>query len=309
MKCDSVKNALSLFLYGELTFDEEERIELHLEQCNACRELFRKEQTVHSLLDGEDQDAPAGLLGECRRDLRARLRDEAAISGAAGSRGTGALGRWWNALLPPAILRPAGAFVLLALGFLGGRLLPDAAQPQIVEAPIVAGPVTSRVRYVNPATDGHVQIVVDETRQRTLSGSPEEQRIQDLLLTAARDSNDPGLRVETVDILKAQCEKTEVRQALLEALQSDSNAGVRLKALEALRPFSEDAETRKVVSEVLLTDENPAVRTQAIDLLVQKRGQELVGTLQELLRKEDDSYVRLRSQRILYEMKASAETF
>jgi hypothetical protein len=310
MNCESVKNSLSLFLYGELSFGEEERVEQHLDQCQECREFFRKEQAIHNLIDAEEQDPPAGLLGSCRRDLRSRVREEAAISTASAPRtASGRFKRWLAGVLPSqSLLRPAGALALLALGFFGGRALPD--RSALFPSPTSpSGPITSRVRHINPATGGHVQIVVDETRQRTLSGSPGDQPIQDLLLTAARDSSDPGLRVETMDILKAQCEKSEVRQALLHALQHDANAGVRLKALEGLKPYAEDAETRKVLSHVLLTDENPAVRTQAIDLLVQKKEQELVGTLQELLRKEDDNYVRLRSQRVLYEMKASAETF
>jgi hypothetical protein len=309
MNCESVRNSLSLLLYGELSFDDEERIEQHLDSCEPCRELFRKETAIHSAIDGEELEPQPGMLAECRRDLRAGLSHEA-MAATSAARSGGRWERWIASLLPAgSILRPAGALALVAMGFFGAQLVPVDYAPFGVQRASLTDPVSSRVRYVNPATDGRVQIIVDETRQRTLSGPLEDERIQQLLLTAARESNDPGLRVETMDILKAQCERSEIRQALLYALQNDRNAGVRLKALEGLKPYAQDPETRKVLSQVLLTDENPAVRTQAIDVLVQNREQDLVPTLQELLRSEEDSYVRLRSQRVLREMKASVETF
>jgi hypothetical protein len=46
-----------------------------------------------------------------------------------------------------------------------------------------------------------------------------------------------------------------------------------------------------------------------IDLLIQHKNDNLVGMLQELMRKEDNGYVRMRCQRALHEMNASVETF
>jgi HEAT repeat protein len=66
-----------------------------------------------------------------------------------------------------------------------------------------------------------------------------------------------------------------------------------------------------VLTRVLLADENPGVRTKAIDLLMQGGGAQrmtdpaTVGALQELLRKEDNNYIRLRTQRALQEVNAS----
>jgi hypothetical protein len=56
------------------------------------------------------------------------------------------------------------------------------------------------------------------------------------------------------------------------------------------------------------------VRTQVIDLLVQKNSDErhsdaMVGVLQELLEKEDNNYIRMRCQKVLQEMNASAEMY
>ena len=172
-----------------------------------------------------------------------------------------------------------------------------------------SGPVASRVRFVEPGESGRVQIVLEETRQRTLSGDMDDASIRTLLLRAARESSDPGVRVETMDLFKGQPQSQDVRRALLHALRQDANAGVRLKALDALRPSAGDPDVRQVLAEVLLKDDNPGVRTQAVDLLTQKREPELVGVLQELMTRENNNYVRMKCQRVLADMNASAETF
>jgi hypothetical protein len=162
---------------------------------------------------------------------------------------------------------------------------------------------------VEPQGPGKVQIVLEETRQKTLRGNLADQSIQRLLLAAAKDPADPGLRVESVDLLRTSPESAAVRNALLYALQHDSNSGVRLKALEGLKASAADPDVRQTLSQVLLTDKNPGVRTQVIDLLIQQKEHKMVGVLQELMRKEDNSYVRFRCQRALHEMNASVETY
>ena len=178
----------------------------------------------------------------------------------------------------------------------------------------MAEPATSRVRYVEPVSPGRVQIVLDETRQRVLSGSVDDEAIQRLLMTAAKDPSDAGLRVESVDLLKNNSQSAEIRKALVYSLQHDPNAGVRLKALDGLKQFAEDPDTRSALTQVLLKDDNPGVRTQVIDLLVQKNSDRrhtdaMVGVLQELMEKEDNGYIRMRCQRVLQEMNASAEMY
>ncbi len=150
---------------------------------------------------------------------------------------------------------------------------------------------------------------MEETRQKTLKGRLDDQSIQRLLLTAAKDPADPGLRVESVDLLGANPESSAVRNALLYAVQHDANAGVRLKALEGLKASAGDPDVRQTLSQVLLTDKNPGVRTQVIDLLIQQKEHRMVGVLQQLMRTEDNSYVRLRCQRALHDMNASVETY
>ncbi len=302
MNCESANRQLFLHLYGELSFDEEEALEQHLEGCAACRGEMNALKALHRLADGAEVVPPAGLLESCRADLARRIGSEAP------ARRAGWWSRFWKWRPTELAWKPAVALALVALGFFAARL----SSPELGGGPRLAGvsePVASRVRYIEPEASGKVQIVLEETRQRVLSGRLDEAPIRQLLIEAAGDREDPGLRVESIDILKSQSASSEVHRTLLAALRNDPDSGVRLKALEGLKAFPLDAETSQAVSQTLLSDENPSVRALAVNLLVEGKQQDVVGVLQELLRKEKNDYIRERSARALREMRASVETF
>lgn len=303
MNCEATLRHLPFYVYGELEFDEEERVAQHLETCASCRTELKSMELMHGALGCSELEPDAQLLTDNRRALRLQVA-QLAEAGVGGSRAA----RWFNvaSLGWRRLIQPAGALALIAAGFFGGRMLPG----ESVEPSRAFQPIASRVRYIEPNNNsGQVQIVLEETRERVLSGDMNEEPIRRLLLAAARDSDDPGVRVETMDLLKSHSQSADVRRALLHALQHDPNAGVRLKALDGLRDFADEQETREVLSVVLLSDQNPGVRTQAIDLLTQRREPKMVGVLQELMTREDNNYVRLKCQKALSDMNASVETF
>lgn len=292
MTCESVQQRLSLYLYGELNFDEEESVEAHLAHCAPCQERLQQEKRWHAALLREASLAPADLLVSCRHNIALEL----------GAARAPFWSRWKEVLAPAAWGKPAGAFALLAIGFgLAHLPLRDAAKP--------AAPVASRVRVVEPEQDGRIRIVLEETRERTLMGQPDEARIRQLLLAASQDPHDPALRFDSVDILKSRSNAAEVRLSLLKTLQSDPNAGVRMKALEGLKPHAQEPDVQHALTQVLLSDKEAGVRALAIDVLTQQRGPEMVGVLQELVRHEQSGYVRDRCQRVLHDLGASVETF
>ena len=303
MTCESVKKNAALFLYGELTIEEEQSFQDHIESCADCGREFEMEKRVQAALNRNEVAVDPALLARSRRDLAARLEN-------AGMRRAG-FGDWLRRLSDlriAALARPAAALALVALGFFGARLTtPKAPERQLVSS--VTDPGVLRVRYLEPGPAGRVQLVVDETRQRTISGTVNDDQIRRLLMAAARESSDAGLRAESMDVLKAERTAGELRPVLLYALQHDSNPGVRLKALDALKPYGAEADVRAAMTQVLLTDDNPGVRAQAIDLLVEHKGGMTAGVLQEVVQKENNSYVRLRCQRALEDMNASVGTF
>ena len=308
--CEKVRMQLGMLLYGELSFDEAETVDAHLESCAECRTALERERELHAAFDRAEIEPPASVLWDARRDLQQCIAAEHPPVHRAG---------WWDRLVDGPWLRPAGALALVTLGFLGARLAPNLI-PNLglgVTGMSMVDPGAQRVRSVEPGPNGGVQIVLDETRQRTVSGGLDDQNIRVLLLSAAKDPSDPGLRYETVGILNDRAQAAEVRDTLIYALEHDENAGVRLKAMDGLKPFVRQPEVRKALSGVLLSDGNPGMRTQAIDLLTQGVGEapataldrDIIGTLQELMNRENNAYVRQRGERVLQLVNASQETY
>jgi hypothetical protein len=306
MTCENARQLLPLMLYAELSFEEEDQLEQHLAGCPGCRASRAVEERLHAAMDRAEPELPPGLLARNRRSLSTTVAREAMHR---------ANPAWWVKLgsflnNPPAVLKPVGAVAMLALGFgiarwdSGGapalaRLTDRAADPAGI----------ARVRMVSNDASGRVRVAYDEVRPREVVGALTDESIRRVLLAAASDPADPGMRVESLDLLKGHADDEAVRQALLNAVLTDKNTGVRLKALEGLKAYATNVETRKVLRQVLMADDNPGVRAMAIDLLVENRGPETAGVLQELLHREQENYVRSRCQRALTEMKASMGTF
>ncbi len=290
MTCDDVKKNASLFLYGELEVDEEQSFQDHLESCSGCREAFAREKRIHEALGARELEPAPELLVRCRRDLAARVSAPPKRSWLAAI----------SELRLKALAKPAAALALVMVGFFAARVTtPNPGN----EATVV------RVRSLETDSSGKLHLVLDETRQRVMTTTADDPRVRGLLVTAARESADPLLRAESMDFLKARESGNQIKPVLLAALEHDTNPGVRLKALDALKTAAGDRDVQEALERVLLTDDNPGVRTQAIDLLVQHKDDASIPVLQQLVQKENNSYVRLKCQRALEEMNASVGTF
>ena len=302
LACEQVRENLSLMLYGELPFTEEEAVQSHLANCEDCRAAWVSEQRWHDELAVCTVEPPAGLLVQCRQQLRAVLPETPV-------RGRVAL--WlsnWNWGLTA---KPALGLALVALGYFGARFPLNTGTGLGSGTALTAG--AARVRYVEADPAGNVRIVVDETKPRIVTGRADDPEVQSWLLAATRDAGDPGLRAETVALLQGGTEVLDVRRALVTALESDPNAGVRLKAIEGLRRHAAEPDTRQALMRVLNADDNPGIRTQAIDLLTEGSPRaldaQMVGMLQQLMRREENVYIRQRCEKALRMANASAEIF
>jgi hypothetical protein len=301
MTCESVRELTDFYLYGELAGQEEDGIEQHLHGCAACRTALDRQRALHRSIDAVRMEPPPNLLAECRQDLFHAKRVEKKPSPWT------AFFEMWRPLAVSA--RPIGALALVALGFFSSRLTLRDANLTANLASMAGEPISSTIRSVQPDASGHVQISLDETRRRVVTGSVNDGNIERLMLAAAKDAGNDGLRVESIEILKGHATSADVRDALLTALRNDPNPGVRFKALEGLKGIASQPEVRKTLTYVLQNDQNPGVRIQAIDLLTQRQDTALVGTLQQLVSKDSNSYVRQRCERALEEMNASPGTF
>jgi HEAT repeats/Putative zinc-finger len=318
MTCHQVQVNLSLYLYGELDFSQEEDFEQHVGECALCKRALEREKAWHSTLNSEQVDVPLELLSACRTQFKAAL--PSSRTGDKKERPS-----WWASLGQLGFsgsawsMRIAVASFLVVAGFTAGRWidrngLPDSFLGRGAFEAGLIDPSTARIRDIQARDDHRVRIIVDQVHEREITGRIDDQDVRQLLLTAARDSNDPGIRVDSVEMLKDQ-NGSDVRNALVYAARHDPNAGVRLKALDGLRRFVDDPAARQNVVFVLQHDENPDVRSQAVDILAPMAGQiqlspELAGTLQEIVRSEEDNdYVRMRCMQLLREMNALPDVY
>lgn len=319
MTCDSILKLIPLYYYGELTPDEEERVEEHTHACAACTRELAQQRALAAALDRRQIAPSAILLSDCRSDLMA------AIQGGAPRVDPSVKGPW--RLFLDAVTaswigvgggmgrlrQPVGALALISIGFFAARLM-YTAPPTDRNSGLLSSitsptdDVYSTVRSVQPDNAGGVAISLDETRHKIVKGSMNDGNIQRLLLAAAHEDN-PAVRVESVDLLRSQSGSTEVRDTLLNVLAQDTNPGVRLKALEGLKPLAGDSEVRKTLRRVLQADDNVPVRMLVIDLLVANRDDNMVGMMQGLVQKENNDSVRRKLEKALRDMNASIGTF
>lgn len=306
--CEFSRANFALMIYGELGFDEEERIESHVEACAECRAALEQQRALHTAMDVAEIAPPPSLLRQCRENLLSRVADERPAPRPG----------WWDRLVdaitlrPQAgFLRPIGALSLVAVGFFAARMMPAIDSTWIPMG--IGGMVPGHVRYVEGQPGGRVKIVVDETHQRIVSGRVDDRAIRALLLAAMKDPADPALRAETLDLLDARAQSADVRGAMVDTLEHDPNDGVRLKALSDLKPFAGDPDVKGALRFVLLNDPNRGLQTEAMDLLVGSDhpvlDREMVGTLQELMEREQVPYVRQRAVTLLRQVNASVEMY
>jgi HEAT repeat protein len=162
-----------------------------------------------------------------------------------------------------------------------------------------------RVAAIQPASDGKVTVIYDGVERHTAEGSAQNPEIQRLLLNALQNPPNSGVRLDSIDALRAQVSDDDVRQTMLWVLQHDPNPGVRLKALESLRASVRDnASVREAMVHALMNDSFPGVRAQAIDALTQAPPQDASRLLQQVARTTANANVRLRCAYALKQMQA-----
>ena len=179
----------------------------------------------------------------------------------------------------------------------GGSIIVNKQEPPAPVESAITG-----IRSINQEPGSNqISIKYDTVSTRQTQGSLNDQRIQQLLLFAARNNYNSGVRMDSVDLLTQKPDDNRVREALIYALRYDSNPGVRLKALEGLGSYvKDDVRVRDTVLEALMNDSNPGVRTQALHLLEPVKADSSVrGVLQRLAENDQNQYIRSQARTLL----------
>ena len=302
MNCNFFKQNVVLLVYDELPDDVLFEMRQHAERCPACREELRSAQQFRTDVDAIPALEPTpNLLAASRLRLQEALETAEQAQGWRGWRG------WvfdpvdW---LRQIKFSPALAAAILIVGFAGGLLTAIKMSP----AGIVQGQDLTQQASIAGIRDitqdpnnNTVQINYDKLLPASTQGSIDNPDIEKLLLYAARNQENPGVRVESVSILSRQCHDSQIREMMMRSLLEDRNPGVRLQALDGLEQYvKEDIKVRNVVIQALLNDTNPGVRTEALHLLQPLKADSAVRSAFEQLAARDNSeYIRAESERTL----------
>ncbi len=311
MKCEWVRENIVLHVYGELADDARHELEQHVARCADCAAELKAEQDFHALLSQDRAvDPTPNLLAASRMRLQEALE-------------TAQQGSFWSRLAfdPANWLRqvrfsPALASAILILGFAGGvgstykfyegRTTPgggiitsNTPNPNPNEASIAG--ISSITQ--DPGTN-QVSIKYNTLSTQEAQGSLNDQKIQQLLLYAARNNYNSGVRVDSVDLLAQKTGEMQVREALMYALQNDTNPGVRLKSLSALGNYVKtDTNVRDAVLRALVNDTNSGVRIEALRLIEPVKADGSVrGVLMALASKDQSTYIKSQARTMLAQL-------
>jgi len=297
-----------LQVYGELADDARHELEQHVARCGDCAAELKAEQDFHTLLSQDRAADPTpNLLTSSRMRLQEALE-------------TAPQGTFWSRLpFDPVIwlrqvrFSPALASAILIFGFAGGvgtayKVLPHGTAgpgpgptpPPVVSDASIAG-ISSIVQ--DPGTN-QVSIKYNAVSTQEVQGSLNDQKIQQLLLYAARNNYNSGVRVDSVDLLAQRSSDMQVREALIYALQNDTNPGVRLKSLDALGNYvKNDTNVRDAVLRALVNDSNSGVRIEALRLIEPVKADGSVrGVLMALAAKDQSTYIKSQARTMLAQL-------
>jgi len=311
MKCDWVQQNLTFYVYNELEDDARYEIEQHLGRCPECAGELKASRKLHATFSQHIVVEPSpNLLASSRMRLQEAL--ETTTQG----------GIWQRFIFEPANwmrqirMSPALAAAIFIIGFAGGigatynyvsshstngiealNILKNESNAPEVAAANIAG-----IRSITQEPGSNqVSIKYDTLSTQEKTGSLSDSDIQQLLLLAARNNYNSGIRMDAVDQLTQAPNDTSVREALMYALRGDTNPGVRLKALEGLSAFVvRDVRVRDAVLQALINDANPGVRMQALRLVEPLKADSSVrSVLTRLSQSDQNTSIRTQARAML----------
>jgi xanthosine utilization system XapX-like protein len=305
MKCEWVRENIVLHVYGELADDARHELEQHIARCADCALELKAEQNFHALL-AQDRavDPTPNLLASSRMQLQEAL--ETAQQGSILGRLPFDPASW----LRQVRFSPALASVILIFGFVGGiltayRVIPRGGVQIVDHTPPAPEASIAGIDSITPVpgTD-QVAIKYNTVSTQEKKGPLNDQQIQQLLLFAARNNYNSGVRVDSVDLLAQRSSDLQVREALIYALQNDTNPGVRLKSLDALGNYvKSDTNVRDSVLRALVNDSNSGVRIEALRLIEPVKADGSVrGVLMALAAKDTSTYIKSQARTMLAQL-------
>jgi anti-sigma factor RsiW len=308
MKCEWVKDNIVLYVYQELEDDARHEFEQHVFRCTDCAAELKSMRAFHGAVSQVHVDDPTpNLLAASRMRLQEAL--ETTQQGGLINRVTFDPFHWLRQIR----FSPALATTIFILGFGGGigatyQFLHNPATGVAINQPQTAIPQQASISGIRSVVQepgsNQVTIKYDTVATQETQGSLNDQRIQQLLLFAARNNVNAGVRMDSVDLLTQTPDDSKVREQLIFSLRYDSNPGVRLKAIDSLGPYvKDDVHVRDAVLAALVNDANQGVRTEALRLLGPVKADSSVRSImQHLADADQNQYIRSQARTVIAQL-------
>jgi len=323
-KCDKFKKMIPLDLYNELSVNERKELEDHLNSCQQCRLEFKAVQEFLNEMNKKIQIEPSeALLVESRNLLRRRLKDKFSFS----------TGRQWMERFagflqyrPIRIFQFSVGLAVLVVGFLIGRFLVPADQMidsdklflsnyygagiQNLISTEISDPKIVNFHYVRYSpTEDQVEIRFNMLNQVALRGTLYDTPIRDLLTYAVRNTDHPGIRLQSVKALGSRyLEDEDIQNSLIHVLEHDENAGMRLRAIKILKKLPMNQRIKNSLMRILFKDTNSSIRVEAIDALSKWPEKDIQPAFINAAREDENEFVRLKASKIIERREKSAKT-
>jgi hypothetical protein len=318
MNCNLAQEHIVLSVYGELPDDRAHQLELHLAQCERCRQEMEAVSALHKVLSTAPLVEPSpSLLARTRVRLDEAL--DALPQASFFRRLSQRIHRGFGTLQGAPVMTCALLLAGCGIGAWGGYRVaehnvhasPATAQNTSNAVPVLADPDSAQIAGVSsiilePGSE-NVEVRFERMTPETAFGTLDDPQIRQLLVLAARNFANPAAHDDSVNLLAQECQAGHqcnggpVRNALMVALRYDKDARVRRKALEGLESYiSADTKVRDAVLEAVLHDSNADVRAEAIGLLEPVDADSAVReVLQTVANRDQDQHIRTVSRQYL----------
>lgn len=315
MNHNEIKKWIRLSLYGELTNEEQSVLELHLKDCDECRNELEQQKNLLALISDKKNEVDDNLLMEARAQLRGAIRNERQRKGSFGN-----VLQYLNDFITIPFRTALSGAVLLAVGFFAGYLFYGSSTigPNVVpdktsnQFPLFQDDVTiSNINFIDSdPSDGEVEFTFVAIKPVRLKGRVDDPKIQNILTYSMLNEQNPGARLNSINAMDTQRPinfDKDVKDALITVVMSDENPGVRREALKLMKKFPYDEEIKQALIYVLTTDTSSGLRIEALNALVDAGEKGTAFSKKELdifkqkLRTDDNSYIRYRTKTILQE--------
>jgi len=282
-----------LYVLDELSFEKKNKVESHLDTCDRCQNLVRKEKALFQLVGKQSQWQPReSLLQECRIRFTHRLKEETSFH---------TQKKFWAAFLHVLdfqipVRKLTSATVLFLLGLVLGRSIPwskhneDLSSSRAIQALQSASPISNF--QVMPSTDepNQVRIRFQTVQENFLEGNLQNPDIQFALAYALLKDPQDNIRLRSIQLLQGSSEDQMVQETLIRAIENDENPAVRLIAIKALKNLPVNESIKNILITTFLRDPNAGVRIEAAKGLNQLEDSKIRSILKK--RAKEDDYIR-----------------